>query len=52
MQLLVQQQVAVVKWTKQQGAHLAGLVQLQVQATKQLRGVVELSRRALVQALD
>ncbi|KYO29455.1 hypothetical protein Y1Q_0018057 [Alligator mississippiensis] len=40
LQLLVQQQVAVAEQTKQQGAYMAGLVHLWVQATEQLRGVM------------
>ncbi|KYO21913.1 hypothetical protein Y1Q_0000573 [Alligator mississippiensis] len=35
LQLLVQQQAAAAERTKQQGAHIAGLLQLQVQATEQ-----------------
>lgn len=52
LQLLVQQQAAAAERTKQQGAHIAGLLQLQVQATEQVRGIVEENRRALVQPME
>lgn len=52
LQLLVQQQTVMAKQTKQQGAHMDGLVQLHIQATEQLKGVIEDSRRAMVQVLE
>lgn len=52
LQFLLQQEAAMAVQTKQQGAHMAGLVQLQVQASDQLKGAIKESRSTMVQILE